>query len=145
MHQWLRAWVMAFALTLAASDAEPVKLLDKPVTVTLAVPEKARRGGPMLLQLQGVIAPKSVAVRLNIFVELPSADAATSVDGANFAGYVTLLPNPSAPNNPPKGITLQVADPAASLIRARRTARFTLVPAEKAGESGVTIGSIRLE
>jgi hypothetical protein len=145
MHKWLWAAVLAAALTIRAAESEPVKLVDKPVTVTLAVPETARRGAPVLLQLQRVIAPKSTAVRFNVFAELPSADAGTSVDHPSFVGYVTLLPTGSAANSPPKGVTLQVADPAARLIRTKKTAQFTFVPTEKFVEGGVSIGSIRLE
>jgi hypothetical protein len=132
-------------LTIRAEDAEPVKLLDQPVTVTVAVPETARRAEALLLLLERVTTPKSAAVRFNIFAELPSAEVTTSVDDPHFVGYVTALPNPSAPNNPPKGFTVQVADPAARLIRQKQAARLTFVPTEKFADGGVLIGSIRFD
>jgi hypothetical protein len=140
-----RAAVLTVALTINAADTVSVSLVDKPATVAVPVPKTAGRAKALLLQLEHVIAPKSAAATFNIFVDLPSADATTPVDHPNFVGYVTMLPNPSAPNNPAKGITMQMAEPAARLVRTERTARLTFVPTEPLAEGGVKIGSIRIE
>src|SRR5258708_4446728 len=139
------AAVVAAVLTLNAADGVYVSLVDKPATVEVPVPKTAARAKALLLQLEHVIAPKNSPVTFNIFADLPSAGKTTSVDHPNFVGYVTMVPNPSAPNNPPKGVTMQMAEPAARLVRAEKAAKLTFVPTEPLAEGGVTIGSIRIE
>ena len=145
MHFQFGAAVVIAALAMNAADSAYVALVDKPATVEVPVPKTAGRAKALLLHLEHVIAPKNAAVTFNIFADLPSADKSTSVDHQNFVGYVTMLPNPTAPNNPAKGITMQMAEPAARLVRVEKTARLTFVPTEPIAEGGVTIGSIRIE
>jgi hypothetical protein len=132
-------------LTACAAESKPVVIIDKPVTVTLPVEESVRKAGFILLQLEQVTAPKSASATWNMFLELPAADARTSVHSPNFAGYVTTVPNPTAATNPPKGMTLQVPDAAAKLIRNLREVRLTFVPAGKLAGDGVRIGGVRIE
>ena len=145
MHFRFGAAVLTAVLTMNGADGVFVSLVDKPATVEVPVPKTAGRAKALLLHLEHVIAPKNAAVNFNIFANLPSAEKSTSVDHPNFVGYVTMLPNPSAPNNPEKGITMQMAEPAARLVRTEKTARLTFVPTERIAEGGVTIGSIRIE
>lgn len=144
MNPWGRLAVFAAALALRAAGPLSVTLIDKPLTVAVAVPKTARRAQALLIQLEQVIRPKTVPVSINLFVEMPTANAKTSVDDPHFAGYVTALANPS-PNAKPVGFTIQVAGPAARLIRMNTSFRLTLVPAARYPEGGVRIGSIRLE
>jgi len=133
------------AMTACAADPRPVVMIDKPVTVTVAVSEPARKAEHLLLQLEQVMTPKTASATWNMFIELPRADRRTSVYLPNFAGYVTTLPNPTAPANPPKGMTLQLPDAAARLVRKLPEVRVTFVPTGKFAGDGVRIGVVRLE
>lgn len=137
MNTWIGLVVLAAALTSAT-------LVDKPVTVVVAVPKTARRAQALLLQLEQVIRPKGIPVTFNIFVNMPSANLRTSVDDPHFVGYVTALANPNA-GAKPVGFTIQVADPAARLIKTMAMVRFTFIPTEHLPEGGLKIGAIRLE
>src|SRR5436190_1684897 len=98
MPGWLRVatvLVLTALLILMATAADAVMLIEKPVTVTVAVPETIRGAQAVLLQLQQVTTPKSAPVTWRIFAELPSAGVQTSVDHPNFVGYVSMLANPS--------------------------------------------------
>ncbi|MCU1238465.1 MAG: hypothetical protein JWP63_6432 [Candidatus Solibacter sp.] len=131
------------ALLACAAVAPPVVILDKPVTITVDVPEPVRRANHILLQLEQVTTPRKTSATWNMFVELPDAGERSPVDLPNFAGYVTTLPNPSAATNPPKGMSLQLPDPAARLVRKLHSVRLTFVPVTKLTES-VRIGVVRL-
>jgi len=145
MRMWFLLAAMGCAFAAAGMAAGAVTLADKPVTATITVPESVRRAAVILLHLDQVTTPKSAAVTWNIFAELPTADVRTSVEHPNFIGYVTVVPNPSAPKNPPKGFTIQIPEGAARFLRKSPAVRLTFVPAERFAESGVTIGSMRLE
>ncbi len=133
------------AMSACGADPKPVVMVDKPVTVTVPVPPPVRKARYILLQLEQVTTPKTASATWNIFVELPAADEQTSVYLPNFAGYVTTLPNPAAPANPPKGMTLQLPDAAAALVRKHSEVRLTFVPAAKFAGDGVRIGAVHLE
>jgi len=128
-----------------AAEGWPVMLVDKPVTVKVAVPESVRKAENIVLQLAQVTTPKETSATWNMFVELPDADGRTPVESPNFAGYVTTVPNPTARSNPPKAMTLPLPDAAARIVRRLPEVRLTLVPVEKIAGGGVTIGEIRLE
>ena len=134
------SFFLLVAMTACAADPKPVVIVDKPVTVTIAVSEPLRKAGYILLQLEQVTTPKTASVTWNMFIELPSADARTSVNLPNFIGYVTTLPNPTAPANPPKGMTLQLPDAAARFVRILPEVRLTFVPTAKFAGDGVRIG-----
>jgi hypothetical protein len=136
---------LAAALSACAADRQPVVMIEKPVTITVAVAEPVRKAPHILLQLEQVTTPKNASATWNMFIELPSADSQTPVEVPNFAGYITTLPNPSAPSNPPKGMSLQLPDEAARLVRKLTAVRLTFVPMAKFAGDGVRIGVVRLE
>jgi hypothetical protein len=132
-------------MTACGAVSRPVVIVDKPVTITVPVPESVRKAEHILMQLEQVTTPKTASATWNMFIELPAADERTSVYVPNFAGYVTTLPNPSAPANPPKAMTLQLPDAAARLVRKLPEVHITFVPIEKFAADGVRIGAVRLE
>jgi len=134
------AWPIACFFALAA-----VVMVDKPVTVAVPVPEKMRESKIVLLQLQGVVMRRNAPAVWNVFWEMPSADAQTSVDIAHFAGYVTSLANSAARSAQPANFTLELPPAAVRATRRQRAIRFTFVPVGKLPEGGVTITSLHLE
>jgi len=143
----VRAAAVALGLVaiLACAAEAPVVITDKPVTTVVPVPAAVRGAHDILLQLQQVTVPKNASATWNMFVEMPSANAKTSTEAPGFAGYVTTLPNPSAAGNPPKGMTMQLPDAAAAIVRKLDQVRLTFVPVTTAPGETVKVGSVRLE
>jgi hypothetical protein len=134
------AWAIACFFALAA-----VVMVDKPITVTVPVPEKLRESKTAVLQLQGVVMRRNAPAVWNVFWEMPGANAQTSVDSAHFAGYITSLANSAARAAQPANFTLELPPAALRLLRRQRAMHFTFVPVGKLPEGGVTITSLHLE
>ena len=138
------AWAIACFFVLAAF-APAVAILDKPVTAIVPVPEKARQSKIVLLQLEGVLIRRNAPAVWNVFWDMPTADAQTSVDNIHFAGYITSLPNSAARTSQPANFTLELPPAAVQALRRNSTMRFTFVPVGKLPAGGVTITALRLE
>jgi Protein of unknown function (DUF_B2219) len=135
-------WATAWLLALAASAT--VTMMDKPVTVAVNVPEKARRSKAVLLQLEGVVVAHNAPAVWNIFWEMPRANAQTSVEDLHFVGYVTSVANSGARDPKPANFTLELPSAAVAVIHRQTTIRLTFVPV-RVPNGGVTIGDLRLE
>lgn len=145
---WRRAGVMLWALPccLALMAVMPVAVMvDKPVTVTVAVPEPSRHAEAVLLRLEGVTMRRNVPVTWNIFWELPKADARTSLNNIHFAGFISSPANSALRDPKPVSFLLPMPPPAVAVLHHQPVVRLTFVPIGKLPEGGVTITSIRLE
>lgn len=137
-------WATACLLALAAS-APVVVMVDQPVTVAIAVPERVRHSEVVLLRLEGVVMRRNAPAMWNVFWEMPDAKVQTSVDDLHFVGYVASPANPALRDAKPANFILQLPAAALAALHRQTTIRFTFVPVRKLPEGGVTITSIRLE
>ena len=137
-------WATACFLALTALAAAVV-MVDKPVTVSVVVPERVRHSKVILLQLEGVLIRRSAPAVWNVFWEMPDATAETPVDNPHFAGYVTSVANSATRDAKPANFTLELPPAAVSAIHRQQTVQFTFVPAGKLPPGGVTITALRLE
>jgi hypothetical protein len=134
---WAIAYLVAFA---------PVAVMvDKPVTVTVAIPDQVRHAGSVLLKLEGVVVRRDAPAVWNVFWDMPQATAQTSVNDIHFAGYVTSLANSALRDPKPANFTLQLPAAAITAIHRQSSMRLTFVPTRKLPEGGVTITALRLE
>ncbi len=134
---WAIAYFVAFA---------PVAVMvDKPVTVTVAIPDQVRHAGSVLLKLEGVVVRRDAPAVWNVFWDMPQATAQTSVNDIHFAGYVTSLANSALRDPKPANFTLQLPAAAITAIHRQSSMRLTFVPTRKLPEGGVTITALRLE
>lgn len=130
---------------LLACSQTPVRLIGPPVTVSVAVPESARRSPHLLLHVEGILRSKEGAVVCRVFAGNPAATAATAVDDPSYVGVLTLLPNRSAPNQTAKNVTLPVPAALARRLQAKTQVAVTLVPEARLAGAGVRIERIRFE
>jgi hypothetical protein len=138
-------WATAYLLALAANPAPALVMVDKPVTVSVHVPESARHSEVLLLKLEGVIMRRNAPAVWNIFWEMPDANAQTPVTSEHFAGSVSSPAN-SAIREPKAGNFIVELPPVAARVGHRLgTIRLTFVPVRKLPEGGVTITTLRLE
>src|SRR5207253_2537393 len=90
----------AEAPLLIASASQGITLGAAPVTRSVALPERtaakisalsAESPPQYVLHVEGIRAPADGQALFNIFLNLPEANAKTSVDAPNFVGTVTVL------------------------------------------------------
>jgi hypothetical protein len=134
------AWFLALAASLPLAV-----MVDKPVTVSVAVPERVRHSKVVLLRIEGVSMRRDAPATWNVFWGMPDASAQASVDDVHFVGYVASPANSALRNPKPANFILQLPVTALAAIERQTTIRFTFVPVRKLPEGGVTIGSVRLE
>ena len=132
-------------LGLLACSQTPVKIVGPPVTVTVALPETARRAPYLLLKVEGILPPKETGAQLRIFAEHAEASRETSAEHAGFIGHVTLLPNPSSTLHAPKSVTLPVPEMLAKRLQAKGKVAITLVPEGRLPAPGIRIDRLRFE
>ena len=132
-------------MAMAAACFLLLVMVNKPVTVSLPIPEAARTAKVLILHLEGVIVKRNAPAVWNVFWEWPQAAARTSVDNVHFAGYITSLPNAAAKNPKPANFALELPAAAVAAIHRLHVLRLTFVPVGRLPEGGVTITSLRLE
>jgi hypothetical protein len=137
-------WATACFLALSANLPVAV-MVDKPVTIDLAVPEQLRHSKNVLLRLEGVVMRRDAPAKWNVFWDMPEANAQTSVDNVHFVGYIASPANSAVRDAKPANFTLQLPSAAELAIHRQTTIHFTFVPTRKLPEGGVTIASARLE
>lgn len=129
---------------------EGVEIYRAPVTVKLsskavlggAIAEARRGGRPIALVVEGVGGAIDEPVRINVFINKPDADRATSLEDVHFIGYLQLMPAPGRPTF--ANFALQV--PPESLFD-QGDVDVTLVPSVGVGEPprGATITVQKIE
>src|SRR5580658_814004 len=100
-------WATACFLALATSVPVAV-MVDKPVTIDLAVPEQLRHSKNVLLRMEGVVMRRDAPAMWNVFWDMPEANAQTSVDNVHFVGYIASPANSAVREAKPANFTLQL-------------------------------------
>jgi len=122
-----------------------VLMVDRPVIVSVSVPEPVRQAQAVLLRMEGVTMKRDAPANWNVFWELPKADAQTLVENMHFVGSIHSPANTSLRDPRPANFVLTMPPGAIALLRKQSQIHFTFVPIGKLPEGGVTITSIRLE
>ena len=127
--------LLLLAANAFALQSRAVTLEGQPVTVSVSIPSLTAKSQPVL-KLEGVQTSPGQGAIIRVFVGLPEAGPATSVDNEHFAGYVTLLAHSAGKGNS-GNMTLNLPPPIERNLRARRAVDITLVPMSK--------GPVRIE
>lgn len=119
------------------ASASPVRLTNKPATVSVKKPAGGAEGRPLLLRIKGLKAGAGQSAVLRVFVGMPKADASTPTTDSHFAGLVTVLP--ASPDSAAAPVNANV-ELAAALVKDAEVA-ITLVPV---GADGQPLGPVEL-
>jgi hypothetical protein len=112
-------------------------MVDRPVSVVVAVPESLRHAESVSLRMEGVVMRRDAPATWNVFWDRQ--------DDAHFVGYVSSPANSSLRDPKPANFILQLPVAAVAALHRQKEMRFTFVPVRKLPEGGVTMTTLRLE
>jgi polyphenol oxidase len=143
-----------------ASPQQNVRLGPEPLTRSVALPAEQRNrltaaapgAGTPVIRIAGIQAPTGGSAIVRVFVNLPSANAATPVTDPHYVGYFTLVPNSlrgtHVHGHPGLSVELPLRAQTREVMGASQDLSVTLVPVtgdENAPFNlSLTIGSISL-
>jgi polyphenol oxidase len=135
------------ALFHIAPAAQPTEVRSEPVTKSIEVPAQlrslvaesatqpaARPPRSYVLHIDGVTVPEATAAFARVFVNLPNADASTSVSVPEYAGYFVIVPEHVKPTTAhqekPRARTysFNITNRIAKMIDNKQNLSVTLVP-----------------
>lgn len=127
---------------LAAEGAPPVTTLGmEPITQSISIPPPVARSFAGLtaqsapqyvLHIEGIEVPPSEQTLFRVYLNLPQANAATSVDVPNFVGMVTILAKnkrEEAHDHPSVNAAFEITAALAEVAKDAQKLTVTLVPA----------------
>jgi hypothetical protein len=112
-------------------------ILDRPVSIAVAVTEPVRHAQTVLLRMEGVVMRRNAPAMWNVFWE--------KQDAAHLVGYISSPANSALRDPKPANFILQLPAEAVAAIHSKSEMRFTFVPVKKLPEGGVSITTVRLE
>ena len=129
-------WAAAVLFALAAATPVVV-MVDKPVTVSVAVPEQVRQAKAVILRIEGVVMRRNAPANWNVFWE--------TANDAHLVGYVSSPANSALRDPKPANFNLSLPAAAVMALHRHTTLRLTFAPIGRLPEGGVTITSVRFE
>jgi hypothetical protein len=112
-------------------------MVDRPISVVVAVPESLHHAESVSLRMEGVVMRRNAPATWNVFWDRQ--------DDAHLVGYVSSPANSGLRNPKPANFILQLPVAAVAALHRQKEMRFTFVPVRKLPEGGVTMTTLRLE
>ena len=133
-------------LGIETGTVQQVRLTDRPITISVAVPDRIDRGATLLLRIDGVTTEPSQTATIRVFLDRPSADQSTAVSDPQFIGYFTVVPRHAGGSRKDgQNFILEIPERMVATLK-RASVQITLVPVSgSASGPGMTIKRISLE